>query len=500
MYLMPRFKENNPHHTCNARTALRCLLASALTLSAPAWCASFELQPSAAGQPFYRSALPAAVYGANATSTSDWVVKNGAGEAVPFALVNPPPKPDTRVLLTHSLPVFAITQEALSSQGTQINVEFSKDNRSNASIKLQSQAQTHSQGQSAQNPLVFLARNSGSKTTGTQGPSQDTAVMQLQVKWRGAAGQFIGVEVLASDDLQSFRPIAQATLLNLKKADETILQDTVAFASPVQAKYFQVRRVSNTGDVMSNGDFAITALISSNTVTVAGGSAQDTLLSQTLSAPAVSSTASQTYYDFQTNGRYGAQQLQLGLPQLNTITPVSVYTRNTAQQPWSLLSRSTVYRLAQKNSETISPALSFAAHNAVYWRVEVDKAGGGLGSGVPTATLRWQPSVLIWNARGQGPFKLTVGEAQTSANSLTDATQLLPGYTPSSANALVAQLPEATLGTMTQAAAAAPKVLAAKPVSEPSLRWWLWGGLALGVLLLTGMGYSLLKQSNRTEA
>jgi hypothetical protein len=449
--------------------------------------ASFELQPSAAGLPFYRSALTATVYGANATSTRDWVVKNGAGEAVPFALLAPISKPDQRVSRSHALPVFAITQQALSSQGTQINVEFSKDKRSSTSIKLQTQAQ----GQGAQEPVVFLARNTPATSTAN---AKDEAVGQLQVKWRGAAGQLIGVEVLASDDLQSFRPIAQATLLNLKKADETIVQDTVAFASPVQAKYFQVRRVSPTGDSINNGDFEVTALNSSSTTTVAGGSANDSLLSQTLSAPFVSSTASQTYYDFQTNGRFAAQQLQLDLPQLNTITPVSIYTRSSAQQPWALLARSTAYRLAQKNSETVSPAITFASHDAPFWRVEVDKAGGGLGSGVPTATLRWQPSLLVWNARGQGPFKLTVGEAQTAANSLTDAAQLLPGYTAASANELVAQLPQAALGAMTQAAVPAPKIVA-KPVSEPTLRWWLWGGLGLGVLLLGGMGYSLLKQN-----
>ncbi len=451
---------------------------------------SFELQPSVTGQPFYRSPLPASVYNANvynaAGVNSDWVVKNGAGEAVPFALIKPIAPVSQSFVKTRALSVFAIAQDDLSQQGTQLNVEFNNGKHSASTVKLQAKSA------SAQSPVVFLSKINTNLAKSEQ-------IAQIQIKWRGAAGQMIGVEILSSNDLQSFQRVAQATLMNLKKADEVILQDTVVLDRPISPTYLQIRRVSPNGEAMSNGDFVITGLVSSDLVTEAGKPVNAALHSENLAAPTVTATEAHTFYDFQTRGRYDAQQLKLSLPQMNTITPITVFTRNAATQPWTQFSRGTAYRLIQNSAETTSPALSFAPHDATHWRIAVDKAGGGLGAGVPSLTLSWQAQVLVWNARGQGPFKLTVGEAQTSRSGISNIADLLPSYSQDKTSDILAQLPEATIGAVTQAPLpTAPKAVA-KPVSEPTLRWWLWGGLGLGVLLLAAMAYSLIKQNDKAS-
>ena len=129
-----------------------------------------------------------------------------------------------------------------------------------------------------------------------------------------------------------------------------------------------------------------------------------------------------------------------------------------------------------------------------------------MGAGTPGVSLHWQADTLVWNARGQGPFKLTVGEVQTAAlasppnNDITQLLPNLPNDTAISSEQRIANLPQATVGAAVQAIAvmAAPRAVA-KPVSEPTLRWWLWGGLGLGVLLLGAMAYSLFKQNNAEQ-
>jgi hypothetical protein len=484
-----------PHFLRPYATAL---LLAVSGLSAFSHATSFELKTSTAnaGQPYYRAALPASVYAANITADSDWTVKNGAGEAVPFALVKPHHAITSATLRNYPLSVFAITQEALSSQGTQLNVELNQAQGQRFATTMRLQAQSKSN----QVPVVFLAK------TMLATAERDGAIAQIQMKWTGAAGQAIGIEVLTSDDLQTFRSIAQATLMNLHNGQEAIVQDSVVFERPIAPKYLQIRRVSPNGEPVSNGDFVITGIMSSDLVSMVGKPVNTTLTSQTLAPPVVSTSASQTFYDFQTIGRYSAEQLVFGLPQINTITPITVFTRSATSQPWALLTRASVYRLMQNTHETTNPAITFSPHDATHWRIAVNKSSGGLGSGMPSLTLHWQTHTLIWNARGQGPFKLTVGEPQplnSVVNSLSTLNQLFPtsdSLSLEQTNALIAQLPEANVGTAQQTAAptTAPTAVT-KPVSEPTLRWWLWAGLGLGVLLLAGMAYSLLKANKVVE-
>lgn len=454
----------------------------------------FELQtpPAQAGQAFYRVSLPASVYYANTAADTDWNVTNSAGEAVPFGLIKLSPPVASTTTQSYPLSVFAITQEALSKQATQLNVEFSQGKRTPSSIRVQSQSQA------TQMPVVFLAK------------TRFAQIAQIQIKWRGAAGQAIGIEVLASDDLQSFRPIAQATLMNVQKGGESIVQDKVVFDRPIAAHYLQIRRVSPDAEPMNNGDFAVTEIISNELVAAADQPVDTRLLkgvlSEALSAPVVTASATQTFYDFQTHGRYPAEQLVLGLPQANTTATVTVLTRSAATQPWTQLTRASVYRLIQNNQETVNPALTFAPHDATLWRIAVNKAGGGLGAGIPSMQLRWQPHTLVWNARGPAPFQLTVGEPQaTNAfNSINSIEQLLPASAQSQPEAMslserLLRLPEGSVGAAVKAAAAPAPKAATKPVSQPALRWWLWGGLGCGVLLLAFMGYSLLRQNIKTN-
>ena len=76
-------------------------------------------------------------------------------------------------------------------------------------------------------------------------------------------------------------------------------------------------------------------------------------------------------------------------------------------------------------------------------------------------------------------------ESSGAANAIP-ISNLIPDYRPEK----IAVLPAASLGLINNTTEAAQNPWVATPDYK---RWLLWAGLALGVLLLAGMAYSLLK-------
>jgi hypothetical protein len=95
------------------------------------------------------------------------------------------------------------------------------------------------------------------------------------------------------------------------------------------------------------------------------------------------------------------------------------------------------------------------------------------------------PDVLVWNARGKGPYSLQIGDTSKAAN-VVSVTSLVQAYQPEK----VQQLPQSKLSFLApeQTSNAWETAADYKPL-------WLWGGLLLGVLALAVMAYSLIKNN-----
>ena len=194
--------------------------------------------------------------------------------------------------------------------------------------------------------------------------------------------------------------------------------------------------------------------------------------------------------DYESFGHYPAGRYKIKLPQANTVTGVTVLVRNATNEAWRSIANDTIRSLADGK-----PAYhNIQAVDARFWRLQFDQSSGGIGAENPTLGIGWLPPTLVWNARGQAPFTLSVGDKPSVVNTIA-MSKMLPDYTTQKLN----NLPVANLIISNQAVQDAPNAQAASTwVSPPDYKsWLLWGGLVLGVLLLAGMAYSLINSERK---
>jgi hypothetical protein len=197
--------------------------------------------------------------------------------------------------------------------------------------------------------------------------------------------------------------------------------------------------------------------------------------------------------DFESAGHFPASYLQIKLPQNNTITSTTIQVRNNINEPWEYLTTASVYRLMQQGKTFTNPDVVLSPTVARYWRLQFNQSSGGIGAENPSLSLGWLPSTVVWNARGQAPFTLHVGEKPSIVNNVSIAS-LIPDYKIEKILALVKSgiTLEVSANNTTTEQVANTWVA---PIDYK--RWLLWGGLFLGVLLLAGMAFSLLKTESK---
>lgn len=438
--------------------------------------ASFQLQ-AAGGEPLYRSEIPLAVYhSARQDGLADITLHNGAGERVPHALVeysvmHPAASPSVS---TRPLPLFALTADTLNSTtasgAEQLRIQLQK----NADTTTVSIASAASQ---ASAPLYLL--DAGAK---------HTPISKLTLDWTQNDAGMIALEVLASDDLIHWSSVGHGVLLKTSNTSAAIVQNSLTLDQPSSAHYLQLR---NSGQTQG---FTLTGAQAHFSTQV---STPPPLLWQALghAKRRDDEKTGVSTIQFEASGRYPAAWLRIPLADDNTIASVRVTVRNRPDQPWRPLSSAALYRVTQTGADGHSSTLSNAdiaipVTVARYWQLQFSQATGSIGASSPGLALGWPVQTLVWNARGSAPFTLQTGSA-SSPNRVTIAT-LMPDFKPEQ----LAQLPVAVIApvpTPDTSAATATTTWDTSDSAQDQQRWWLWGGLALGVLVLAGMAVSLLK-------
>lgn len=174
------------------------------------------------------------------------------------------------------------------------------------------------------------------------------------------------------------------------------------------------------------------------------------------------------------------------------VVPVRVLGRQQSELPWTPLGRLVVFNLPQGGQAQFNPPLELG--NAAWreWRLEADTATPGF-TAPPRITAWLAPARLVFAASGAGPFTLAAGRADAPPAYLPLAS-LIPGHEPGA---------EARLPLVRMEGAGAGGALAALPTTAPTTqrdlrRWMLWAVLALGVAMLAGMAWVLMRQLNKT--
>jgi hypothetical protein len=111
----------------------------------------------------------------------------------------------------------------------------------------------------------------------------------------------------------------------------------------------------------------------------------------------------------------------------------------------------------------------------------------------------------VFLAQGAAPFSLAWGTAP-QANAVEGGvpgaplalSTLIPGY--AADKPVLADDASVALPVAAVAAAVAAAVQAPVPEQAPSRKWWLWGALGVGLLLLAGMAWSLFASLRKDGA
>lgn len=434
---------------------------------------NFQLEISG-NEPLYQIRLPKEVYQySRSHDLQDLSITNANGEQVPHALIpyESLHAPTTASTLIKPLPIFPIKESRLKD-AHDLSIQIEK-NTSDTSVSINANEAT------ADEKTIYLI-DAGKKHAPLQ---------TLSVDWHNSLGKLISIKIFVSDDLKSWSSAGHAVLLKTSAEDKALLQNRITLNAATEARYLQLR---------PDGEATIAF-----TKVNAEYHREHSLMPQALWQPALllqrekDEKTGVVNLDFESTGHYPADRLRVHLPQINTITNANILVRNRNNEPWQWLSSTSLYRLEKSGKNYTNPDILIHTTTSRYWRLQFHQSSGGIGLNNPQLSLGWLPQTVVWNARGQAPFTLQVGENPHLINHVAVA-KLIPDYKIEK----VLQLPQAHLSIAT-AASNNTHVQADKPpntwTSAPDYkRWLLWTGLFLGVLLLAGMVYSLIK-SERTE-
>ena len=455
------------------------VISLALLASSPATAANFSLKQTKASEPFYQSLVPMAVYQqTHKSDLSDLTIKNAAGEQVPYALVpysqlNPNTSNRKEIIPLQFSPVKigalqnpnALRLELEKSAGsTSVNIT-SSDAKPIASTAY----------------LIDL---------GVKFPLID----ELVVDWQGGENALHNVKVLSSADLKNWTFAGEATLLSTTSTN-TISQHYIRLGNnwnvSKDARYLQIR----PADDKDTGTITISKVQARYDVLLAIDDKPIWQEPRFLARETVEKTG-KINIDFESFGHYPAGRYKIKLPQANTVTDVTVSVRNATNEAWRSVSSGSVRSLPDGKAY---PEYAYVQNvDARFWRLQFDQSSGGIGAENPSLSIGWLPPTVVWNARGQAPFTLTVGEKPSIVNTIA-VSSMLPAY---SAEKL-SSLPVANIiGKLVEQGPASTQDAASPPastwISAPNYKTWLlWGGLVLGVLLLAGMAYSLIKTERK---
>lgn len=443
------------------------LLAALNLTSTPLMAASFKLEANG-NEPLYQSSLSKEVFQYSRSNTlQDLTISNAAGEPLPYALIRyeelhpqAAVKHDTKPLI-----IYPIHENALGNP-SELRVQLDKNT-----------------GSTTLNINASDASNKANTVYLLDAGKKHAPLQALSVDWQGSEGKLLALEVLSSDDLKNWSLAGRAVLLKTTNTNSSLLQNTISLDGATEARYLQIRPTEQA----HVGAFKLTKANAeySNMQAIA-----PQLLWQnvTFAARELDKKSGQINIDFESPGHYPASRLQIALPQDNTITQVTVLVRNVSSEPWVTLTNASLYRMAAQHGKTFNnPDVVLSPTVARYWRLQFNQSGGGIGAENPSLSLGWLPPTVVWNARGQAPFSLHVGEAPRIVNTVNIAS-LIPDFNIEK----VQQLSKASLNAAVIADTDTAQNSWLLPIDYK--RWLLWGGLFLGVLLLAGMAYSLLKK------
>lgn len=463
--------------------------------------------------PYHRLTLPLAIYSRAAYGDlRDLRVRNAAGHAVPYAwLRNEAAAPRTA---SQEVPIFALPGSAAGTASGDTALAFSV--RPDGSLALDNKAAANRKANDgAAQWLIDVSQVKGN-------------LLQARFEVAPDARGLFAFRLEASDDLRQWRPVgAEEQLVRLAHGGQTIERLAVELGG-LRTRFLRLRWSNpQQGAPLTKVDIDSVQEV-------------EPVAPLEWSGALKPERCAADYCDYLLPRGLPVQSLRIDLADINTLAQVGVSglldpapasatspqpvprnplyaLRHQQRRPVSSsigpgeapLVDTVVYRLAQAGGEARSPVL--ALDGAVYSRLRLRTAGpvSVLGATPPTIAVGATPRTLVFLAQGGAPFSLAWNAAPDTGTTVEGAvpgaplalSTLIPGYAadkPVVADEASVALPVAAVEAAVTATALAPLPDAA--AKDPSRKWWLWGALGIGLLLLAGMAWSLFASLRKDNA
>ena len=432
------------------------LLVGAQALAKPADFARGRVVDTSDESFVQRLTLPEDVY--------DWVTRddlgdlrifNGSQEEVPYALRRPETRDEYSPWQT--MPLFPLPDTNVSRGG---------DSRVRVELDSGGTVISISGDSPAAGPVAGFLVDASSRTQ---------KATEVRLDWDGQdAVDFVGrLRIEGSDDLDAWRTLIDATTIaSLSSEGHTVRVDRIEL-SGTNHRYLKLTQLEG------NDRIRLTR------VQLRHRESQLPLRQwRVLEASAVGDG-----FEFETGGRYPLDRVtvQHAGKQTNFLVTAELFSRTEPEQGWRSRGTHTFYRTGINGLTAESDPLG-VGHRDQYWRVEFE----GEGLEAPVLKVGWLPDEIVFLKQGAAPYVLAYGQAgvegrQWPVNQLLR--QLRNGSEP------------VELGDIIAARLAAPEMLGGpsrlEPPAEP-IDWRtivLWAVLVLGVLVVGGFAYRLLKSS-----
>jgi hypothetical protein len=408
----------------------------------------------------YELPLPTEVYtGVQRAGLGDLAVFNGAGEIVPFTLLQS--QPTETIVKGRQLPLFPLPGGSRQQQGS-LHMQVRTDEHG-AIVNLT--AAPH--GTTSAGVATYIVDASG----------LESRVSGLDFALQPGDKEYIGsVRVETSDDLQHWREHASGALAILTAGSQQLNRSGIEFPA-VTARYFRLLLCEAPG---LPGIAAVTARLESSPelpvrataryfITPVKGQPGDFLL--------------------RTGGSMPVDRVRLHFDDLNSLAGATFFSRTDDKSPWVERGSGTFYRLGRDSAVVDSTALEIAPTADREWLIRIRQPGSSPGRKLPMVEIGWLPQKLVFAARGEPPFRLAFGSARSGSDSLRD----------DSVSAGLASWAKQQIRPLPALAGASVESGGKKALRPaiPATTWrrlLLWGALLGGVLVLARMAWQLARE------
>lgn len=394
--------------------------------------------------------LPADVYRVvRRADLGDLRILNGAGEAVPMALL--PMRTDVRderrELPLVPLPTRATTADpsmvvSAAGGGSVVHVEIAGESMSGAPTM----------------PGYLL-------DTGEHPATIDA----IELSWAGSPDFEAALQVRASDDLSQWHTVVERASLLATGSGASRIEHRHIDLPSVNARYLRLEwretppLVTLTGATLVRSQRS--ALPPREWIDLAGERSGDAVR-------------------YVSPGLFPVDALTVVPTTPADVLAATVESRAEPTQRWTSRGRVQAYRLTQDGKTIEAAPGEIPRTRDPLWQLGF--VGGVPSSGLPALRLGWHPDAVVFVARGEGPFTLVAGNASI-APAWQSVHTVIPGY---GTHGEVRPAP-ARVGSAASAVTAAPR---AESPWQQSSQWLLWGALLLGVGVLGWMARGLMRE------